>query len=114
VPMAAAPVALAVAGVYQLTPAKQACLRKCRGPADFLMQHWGRGPLRLGLAHGVWCLGCCWALMAVLVIVGMMGLWWVVGLAAIVALEKLTRRGVLVSRVTGVVLLGAAIMEGVR
>jgi predicted metal-binding membrane protein len=112
-PMSLAPLALAVAGIYQLTPAKQACLRKCRTPADFLMQRWGRGALRLGLEHGAWCLGCCWALMAVLVVVGMMGLEWVVGLGVLVALEKLTAHGVILSRVAGVAMLVAAIFQGV-
>jgi predicted metal-binding membrane protein len=112
-PMSVAPLALAVAGIYQLTPAKQACLQKCRTPADFLMQRWGRGALRLGLEHGAWCLGCCWALMAVLVLVGMMGPIWVVGLAALVALEKLTAHGVMLSRIAGVILIVAAIVQGV-
>jgi predicted metal-binding membrane protein len=112
-PMTAAPAALAVAGVYQLLPVKQACLRRCRSPADFLVQRWGRSALRIGLEHGAWCLGCCWALMAVLVLVGMMGLVWVVGLATVVALEKLTAHGVLLSRLTGVTLLVAAIIQGV-
>jgi predicted metal-binding membrane protein len=112
-PMSLSPVALAIAGIYQLTPLKESCLRQCRTPADFLMKRWGRGALRLGLEHGVWCLGCCWALMAVLVLVGMMGIGWVVGIAAVVALEKLSPRGVIVSRVTGVALLVAAITMGV-
>jgi predicted metal-binding membrane protein len=105
-----APIALAVAGLYQLTPLKTVCLRHCRSPADFLVQHWGRGALRLGLQHGLWCLGCCWALMAVLVIVGMMGMVWVVGLAALVAIEKLSAHGLLLSRLTGVAFLIAAIV----
>ncbi|MGH7468262.1 MAG: DUF2182 domain-containing protein [Longimicrobiales bacterium] len=110
-PMTLSPVALAVAGIYQLTPLKTSCLRQCRSPADFLVQRWGRSALRLGIEHGVWCLGCCWALMAVLVLVGMMGLVWVVGLAALVAIEKLSTRGVLVSRMAGVAFLVAAIIE---
>jgi predicted metal-binding membrane protein len=113
-PMSWSPLVLAAAGVYQLAPAKEACLGKCRTPADFLMQHWGRSALRLGVEHGLWCLGCCWALMAVLVLVGMMGVRWVVGLSILVALEKLTTRGVVVSRLTGVALLVAAIIQGVR
>lgn len=111
-PMGIAPAALAGAGVYQLTPLKRSCLRRCRTPADFLVQRWGRGPLRLGLEHGVWCLGCCWALMLVLVVVGSMGLAWVVGVAALVALEKLARHGERWSRLTGVGLLLAALVEG--
>jgi predicted metal-binding membrane protein len=113
-PMSWSPLVLAAAGVYQLTPAKESCLRKCRTPADFLMQRWSRSALRLGVEHGLWCLGCCWALMAVLVLVGMMGVRWVVGLSILVALEKLTTRGVAVSRLTGAALLVAAIIQGVR
>lgn len=111
-PMSSAPLALAAAGVYQLTPLKQICLRRCRAPADFLMQRWGRNPLRIGAAHGVWCVGCCWALMLVLVLAGSMGLAWVVGIAAIVAMEKLSARGVLWSRAAGIALLVAAALHG--
>ncbi len=113
-PMSWSPFVLGAAGLYQLTPAKESCLRKCRTPADFLMQRWGRSAVRLGVEHGLWCLGCCWALMAVLVLVGMMGVRWVVGLSILVTLEKLTTRGVAVSRLTGVVLVVAAIIQGVR
>jgi predicted metal-binding membrane protein len=113
-PMAWAPFVLVVAGIYQFTPAKQACLTKCRTPIDFMMSHWGRSAFRLGVEHGLWCLGCCWTLMAVLVLVGMMGMSWVVGLTIVVALEKLTSRGVLLSRLTGAALLGLAIIQGVR
>jgi predicted metal-binding membrane protein len=112
-PMALSPVVLAVAGIYQFTPFKSSCLVQCRTPADFLMQRWGRGAFRLGLEHGLWCLGCCWALMAVLVLVGMMGLAWVVGLAALVAIEKMSSHGVFFSRLTGAAFVAAAILEGV-
>jgi predicted metal-binding membrane protein len=110
-PMWLSPVALAAAGIYQLTPLKASCLRRCRSPVDFLMQRWGRGPFRLGFEHGLSCLGCCWALMAVLVVVGMMGLAWVVGLTALVAWEKLAPHGVLVSRLAGIAFLVAAIVQ---
>ena len=113
-PMSLGPVALATAGLYQLTPIKTACLQHCRSPADFLVQHWGRGPMRLGIEHGLWCLGCCWALMIVLVMVGSMGLAWVVGVAALVALEKLSARGALWARLSGVALLIWAILLGVK
>lgn len=83
---------LAIAGVYQFTSLKKACLRKCRSPLDFLMHHWrGRGAfdaLRLGAEHGTYCVGCCWGLMAVLVISGAMSLVWVVLIALIVFMEK--------------------------
>jgi predicted metal-binding membrane protein len=83
---------LAIAGLYQFTFLKRACLRKCRSPLDFVMHHWrGRGPfdaLRLGIEHGTYCVGCCWGLMAVLVISGAMSLLWVVLIALIVFMEK--------------------------
>lgn len=87
---------LVAAGLYQLTPAKQACLRHCRGPIQFLMSHWrpGRwGAVRMGAVHGVYCLGCCWALMALLFVSGVMNLYWIVGLAVIVLLEKTISAG---------------------
>lgn len=113
-PMAWAPFVLAVAGIYQFTSAKQSCLTKCRTPIDFVMSRWGRSPFKLGVEHGLWCLGCCWTLMAVLVLVGMMNMSWVIGLTIVVALEKVTSRGVMFSRLTGVTLLGLAIIQGVR
>lgn len=113
-PMAWAPLVLGGAGIYQFTPAKQACLSKCRTPVDFMMQHWGRSAFRLGVEHGLWCLGCCWTLMAVLVLVGMMGMGWVVGLTIAVALEKVTSRGVLYSRLIGATLLVLAVIQEVR
>ena len=96
---------LAVAGVYQFTPLKQACLRQCRAPLDFLMQHW-RGPgafgaLRLGVEHGAYCIGCCWGLMAVLVVAGAMSLIWVVLIALIVFAEKLMPFGERGAQLTG-------------
>jgi predicted metal-binding membrane protein len=114
IPASLSPLALVTAGIYQFMPIKESCLRKCRTPADFLIQRWGRGAFRIGLEHGAWCLGCCWALMAVLVVVGMMGLAWVIGLTALVALEKVSSRGVLVSRMAGVAFLVAAIIRGIR
>ena len=112
-PPNAGPLALAIAGLYQLSPLKATCLQGCRSPADFLVQRWGASALRLGVEHGAWCLGCCWALMVVLVLIGSMGLAWVLGITALVAIEKLTRRGVLWSRLIGVALLIAALIHGV-
>jgi predicted metal-binding membrane protein len=80
------------AAVYQLTPWKQACLMKCRSPMMFLAERWrhGRvGALELGARHGIWCLGCCWALMAALFAVGVMSLGWMALIAAFIAGEKL-------------------------
>lgn len=105
-------VVLAAAGIYQLSPLKTACLRRCRTPADFLILRWGHSPLRLGAEHGAWCAGCCWALMVVLVVAGGMGLAWVVGLAALVLVEKLAPHGDLVARIGGVVFIVLALTEG--
>ena len=104
---------LIAAGVYQFTPLKSACLRRCRSPVDFLVTHWraGRlGALRIGLEHGAYCVGCCWALMAVLVVAGAMGLVWVVAIAAAVAVEKLLPGGRWLGRVGGIALLVAGIV----
>ena len=103
---------LAVAALYQLTPLKSACLRRCRTPLDFLMQRWrggARGALRLGVEHGFYCVGCCWMLMAVLVAAGAMSLPWVAAIAAVVAAEKLLPVGERLARVTAVALLALAV-----
>lgn len=83
---------LIAAAAYQLTPAKNACLRRCRGPLDFVLEHWreGRlGALRMGAIHGAWCVGCCWMLMAALFALGLMSITWMVLIAAVIAAEKL-------------------------
>ena len=102
---------LLAAGIYQLTPIKHACLRTCRTPADFLVEHWRANAFVLGVDHGRYCLGCCWALMVVLVVAGMMGIIWVIAIAAIVAIEKLSSRGVEFARLTGFALVALAIFE---
>lgn len=102
------------AGLYQLTPLKNMCLTHCRSPIDFLMSHWrgGRaGPIRMGLHHGLHCLGCCWALMAVLFAVGVMNLLWVAGLALFVLVEKMMPATVHVSRMAGAALLIAGAIK---
>lgn len=102
------------AGLYQLTPLKHLCLTHCRSPIDFLMAHWrggATGPLRMGLHHGLYCLGCCWALMAVLFAVGVMNLAWVAGLALLVLVEKATPPTVLVPRIAGAALLLAGVTK---
>jgi predicted metal-binding membrane protein len=101
------------AGLYQLTPLKTACLTRCRNPADFLVTHWRRGrvgALRLGVEHGAYCVGCCWALMGVLIVAGSMGLAWVLAIALVVAGEKLLPAGQLLGRLGGVGLLIAGIV----
>jgi predicted metal-binding membrane protein len=105
---------LVVAGVFQVTALKQACLRGCRSPLGFLLGRWRpgwRGALALGTRHGAYCLGCCWALMLVLVAAGAMGLAWVLLVSVVVAAEKLLPRGEWVARAVGValVILGAAV-----
>ena len=98
-------VVLLVVGVYQLTPWKNKCLTHCRSPLGFLMTHWRdgqMGALRMGLAHGAYCLGCCWALMCVLFVVGVMNLAWVAVLTVMVLLEKIGPAGVWIARVAGV------------
>jgi predicted metal-binding membrane protein len=111
-PLGVAAVLLA-AGVYQFTPLKATCLRACQTPADFLVRHWRAGTLgalRLGLDHGLYCLGCCWALMAVLVAAGGMGLAWVALIALIVLVEKLVPRAVWFSRAVGVAFVLGAVL----
>ena len=102
---------LLLAGIYQLTPLKSTCLRACRTPAEFLLTHWHRGlsgQLRLGIEHGLYCLGCCWALMALFVGVGAMSLVWAVGIALVVLIEKVRPEGVAFGRVAGALLIIAA------
>lgn len=100
---------LIAAGVYQLSPLKSACVRQCRSPAEFLTRHWRPGwpgAVQLGVRHGIYCLGCCWMLMALLFVGGVMNLLWVVALTLLVATEKLVRGGPLVGRAVGVALIG--------
>jgi predicted metal-binding membrane protein len=95
---------LLFAGIYQLTPIKRACLRHCRGPISFLSRHWrpgARGAFVMGLHHGAYCVGCCWGLMAILFFGGVMNLYWVIGLALIVLMEKVMPLGARLSIVTG-------------
>jgi len=87
---------LIAVGVYELTPLKKGCLTRCRSPAEFLTRHWRPGwggAVRLGVLHGADCLGCCWMLMALLFVGGVMNLLWIVGLTLIVTVEKLLPRG---------------------
>ena len=96
------------AAIYQLTPLKDVCLRHCRSPFAFLMQHWhaGRlGSLRMGVVHGGWCVGCCWALMAALFALGVMSLGWMAFIAALIAVEKLLPWKTLANRGIAVLLL---------
>ena len=92
---------LIAAGLYQWSPLKSACLRQCRSPAEFLSRHWrpgAAGALRLGALHGAYCVGCCWLVMALLFVVGVMNLLWIAALTLAVAVEKLFPYGEWVGR----------------
>jgi predicted metal-binding membrane protein len=105
------------AGIYQWTPWKQACLRHCRSPLDFLTRYWRQGPfgpMRAGAWHGAFCLGCCWMLMGLLFVGGLMNLFWIAGLALLVLIEKLFPLGPRVSQFTGVGLIGWSLFVLVR
>ena len=106
---------LVAAGFYQLSPFKYACLEHCRSPVAFLSGHWrpGRtGALRMGLEHGAYCLGCCWSLMALLFVGGIMNLWWIAGLAILVLLEKLLPFGDRLAFAMGPTLIVAGVWVG--
>lgn len=99
---------LVAAGVYQLTPFKAACLHSCRSPLSFIAQRWrtgGGGAFRMGLEHGLYCVGCCWALMLLLFVGGVMNLWVIVALTVVVLVEKLAAFGVHTTRVSGAALI---------
>jgi predicted metal-binding membrane protein len=93
-----------LAGLYQLTPYKRTCLDACRSPADFLSRHWKPGVgggFFLGLANGLYCLGCCWAIMMLLFVGGVMNLWWIAGITIFVLLEKIAPLGAQGGRLSG-------------
>ena len=103
---------LAVAGLYQFSPLKNRCLSQCRSPAQFLARHFrpgARGAFRLGLIHGAYCVGCCWLLMALLFVAGIMNLALVAALTLLVAAEKLLPYGRLLARFGGVLLIMAGV-----
>ena len=99
---------IVTASIYQLTPLKDVCLNKCRSPLMFVLTSWqpGRlGALRMGIEHGAWCVGCCWALMAALFALGVMSLGWMLFIAALIAIEKLLPWKALANRGVAVLLL---------
>lgn len=101
---------LLAAGLWQLTPIKQACLRHCRSPVEYLTRHrrpGNCGALVMGMGHGTYCLGCCWFLMALLFAGGVMNLYWIVGLALFVLVEKMFAHGAWFGRAAGVGLIVA-------
>ena len=100
---------LLLAGIYQWLPTKGACLSHCRSTLGFLSDHWREGSwgaLRMGVEHGTYCVGCCWALMALLFVAGVMNLLWVMTIAVFVLVEKLLPRGRLIGRAAGLLLIG--------
>jgi predicted metal-binding membrane protein len=101
------------AGLYQFTPFKGRCVTACRTPFDFIVTHdFGRGSksaFRAGTSHGAYCVGCCWALMSVLVVVGVMNLVWMAAIAIVFLAEKNLRHGVLISRLAGLAVAGLGI-----
>ncbi|MES3003666.1 MAG: DUF2182 domain-containing protein [Pseudomonadota bacterium] len=107
---------LLVAGLYQFSPLKRVCLASCRTPFAFLLGEWRPGTggaFRMGLRHGLLCLGCCWALMALLFAGGAMNVPWVAALAVAVAIEKLAPGGERIAGVLGVGLIGAGLIRWV-
>jgi predicted metal-binding membrane protein len=100
---------LLTAGLWQWFPLQTACLHHCRSPFHFLQHEWREGTagaVRMGVAHGLYCLGCCWALMALLFVGGVMNLLWVAAIAGLVLVEKVARAGPWVGRVAGLALAG--------
>ena len=102
-------ISLLAAGTYQWTTLKYACLAHCRSPVGFLVTHWraGRwGAARMGAHHGLYCLGCCWLLMVLLFVLGVMNLLWIAVLTVFVLAEKVVPRGYLLSRIAGLLMIG--------
>jgi predicted metal-binding membrane protein len=107
-------VLLVIAGLYQFSPLKHVCLARCRTPIGFLLGEWRGGALGsflMGWRHGLFCLGCCWALMALLFVGGVMNLAWIVALSIAVAIEKLAPGGERVAAVLGVTLVGTGLWK---
>lgn len=104
---------LVAAGLYQLTPLKRACLKQCQSPARFLTVNHRpglKGAFLMGGHHGAYCVGCCWALMILLFVGGVMNLWWIVGLAVLVALEKLIGPRFALTEIIGAILIAAGVV----
>ncbi len=112
-------VTLIAAGLYQWSPVKDACLRQCQSPLQFIQQHGGfrsdaRGSLALGVRHGAYCVGCCWALMALLFVVGIMNVLWIALIMIFVLAEKIVPAGRLIARTAGSAFLIAGVWLVVR
>jgi predicted metal-binding membrane protein len=108
---------LAFAGLYQWTPLKDTCLRHCRSPTEFLVRHWRQGTsgaVFTGMRHGIFCLGCCWMLMTLLFVGGLMNLAWVAVIALLVLLEKTILWGRRMSLLTGMVFIELGVLNLIR
>lgn len=115
-PTAASAGVLVGAGLVQFTSLKRACLSHCRTPFSFLLARWDNGPApawRLGLGHGLFCVGCCWAMMATMLAVGMTNVWWMIALAVATLAEQIARHGDRVRVAIGVVLITAGLFAAV-
>lgn len=105
-------VILVIAGVFQLTPLKHACLKHCRGPVDLIVHGWKpgiTGAISSGMGHGAYCVGCCWAIMLLLFAAGVMNIMWVALISIFVLTEKLAPRAELIVRVSGGALIAAGL-----
>lgn len=105
-------IVLLAAGAYQFAPLKAACLTHCRNPLTYFLARWKDGPVsgvRLGVAHGWFCLGCCWALMLTALAMGAMNLWWMAALTVVMAAEQVAPAGVGLGRLFGAGLIGWAV-----
>ena len=105
---------LAIAGVFQFAPLKHACLMHCRNPVSFFLSRWRRGAMggfRMGLGHGLFCVGCCWALMATSLAVGVMSLWWMAALAVVAFIEQVVPGGDRLRIPIGIALVASAALR---
>ena len=101
-----------IAGLYQFAPLKRACLAHCRTPLGYFLTRWHDGPMgpfRMGLHHGLFCVGCCWALMATAFAVGVMNAWWMAALSVLALIEQVAPQGPVLRRVLGVAFLAAGV-----
>ncbi|MGH2408899.1 MAG: DUF2182 domain-containing protein [Chloroflexota bacterium] len=108
---------IGLAGLYQFSPLKHVCLARCRSPFHMILHGWheGRlGALRMGASHGAYCLGCCWGIMAVLFVVGLMNLGWMAALSVLIAVEKLTPWGAAMSRLVGGLFIALGVFMAVQ
>ncbi|WP_256717789.1 DUF2182 domain-containing protein [Shewanella sp. UCD-KL12] len=104
---------LLLAGIYQWLPIKQSCLKNCRSPLSLITKDWREGrfnAIKLGFSHGQYCLGCCWILMALLFVLGVMDLFWIAILTLAVFVEKVAPKGEVFAKILGVILIGISIL----